>query len=293
MAFPARIEGTFAPVPTAVRPGGEVEQEALQRHLRWLAESSTLDGVVVLGTNGEFPSFSLDERRRVAAAAAAAGTRLRLILGVGSCALPEVLALAAAAASDGYEAVLCPPPYYFAQAPRAGLAEFFARLFDGAAVPVLLYHIPQLTGVPISDALLDAVGDHELLAGVKDSSGDPSELHRLLARFSGRSYLVGSDRLVRSSRVAGGTGSISAAASVAPDLVVAAARDDQAQARLDLVRSLLEQFGLGAAVKALLRRRGLGSYASRPPLLGLEDDPERVAELARRFDELMSDWRSG
>jgi 4-hydroxy-tetrahydrodipicolinate synthase len=282
----APIGGVFAPVPTPVDRHGEFEEQALARHLAGLAEYGA-DGAVVLGTNGEYPSFSLDERRKIAVAAAEASSGLRMILGVGSCAVGEVVAMVREAARHGYDAVLCPPPFYFRTAPLRGLVEFFARVLDAAGVPVLLYHIPQLTGIPIGDELLDVLGDHDRLAGVKDSTGDPSEMRRLLERFNKRSYLVGSDRLVRASRLAGGSGSISAVASVAPRLVAAAAEDDGSQQRLSEVRALLEEFGLGAAVKALLRARGVGTYGSRPPLPGLESDPVRSAELQRRFDDLM------
>lgn len=280
------IGGVFAPVPTPVDLYGELELGALQRHLSWLAGRG-LDGVVVMGTNGEFPSFTLDERRRVAAAAADASSGLRLILGVGSCAVGEVLAMVEEAARFGYEAVLCPPPFYFRGAPLRGLVEFFARVLDASPVPVLLYHIPRLTGTPIENGLLDQLSDHERLAGVKDSTGDLAEMRRLLARFRDASYLVGSDRLVLESRRAGGTGSITAAASVIPALVAKAAADAGSQDLLVKVRELLEEFGLAGAVKALLRDRGIGTYGSRPPVMGIENDPKRSVELVRRFEDLI------
>ena len=279
------IHGAFAPVPTPIGRGGAFDEEALGRHLKWLAESG-LDGAVVLGSNGEFPSFTLEERRRVAAAAAAGRGRLKLVLGVGSCALGEVVEMVGEAARHGYDAVLCPPPFYFRRPSMRGLVEFFGQVLDASAVPVLAYHIPQLTGIPIDDELLDLIGGHPRLGGVKDSTGDPSELRRLVGRSAVRSYLVGSDRLVRAAHEAGGSGSITAAASVVPGLVVEAARSSHGQEVLAQVRGLLEEFGLQAAVKALLRHRGFGHYGSRPPVIGIEDDPGRTAELIRRFAEL-------
>jgi len=285
MSEAGRIGGAYAPVPTPIGRGGAFDEEALGRHLSWLAESG-LDGAVVLGSNGEFPSFTLEERRRVAAAAAAARGRLKLVLGVGSCAVGEVVEMVGEAARHGYDAVLCPPPFYFRRPSMRGLVEFFGQVLDAASVPVLAYHIPQLTGIPIDDELLDLIGGHPRLGGVKDSTGDPSELRRLVGRCGSRSYLVGSDRLVLACREAGGSGSITAAASVVPDLVVEAARSSHGQEALARVRGLLEEFGLQAAVKALLRHRGFGHYGSRPPVIGLEDDPGRTAELIRRFAEL-------
>jgi dihydrodipicolinate synthase/N-acetylneuraminate lyase len=93
--------------------------------------------------------------------------------------------------------------------------------------------------------------------------------------------MVGHDRLLSAALAAGASGSITAAASVVPELVAATARDPGRQPELDVVRELLESFGLGPAVKAILRDRGLGAYRTRPPLLDLDDD--RRTELLGRF----------
>lgn len=268
--------GAYAPIPTPLDAGLRFDAEAQRAHLRWLAGEG-LDGALVLGTNGEFPSLALAERRTVAEAAAAAGSGLALMLCVGSCALPEVLEMVDIGASCGYGSVLCPPPFYFRSAPVRGLADFFLEVLERSRLPVLLYHIPQVNGVPISNELLELIGEHPRLAGVKDSSESESERLRLSRRFAERAYLVGTDRLVEANRRAGGAGSISAAASVAPGLVASVQRGTAEQPELDRVRALLEKYGLGPSVKAILRRSGLGDYATRPPLLGL--DPEREETL--------------
>ncbi len=264
------ISGAIAPVPTPLDDALAFDQNAQATHLKWLA-SEGLNGALILGTNGEFPSFSLNERRAVAEAAAAADSGLDLILGVGSCSLPEVLVMVDLASSLGYRAVLCPPPFYFRSAPARGIAAFFLEVLERASLPVLLYHIPQVTGVAISDEVLDLLGGHESLIGVKDSTGDPDELLRLTQRFSAGCYLVGNDRLVTACVEASGSGSISAAASVAPALVCAVQRGEARQSDLDRVRSLLEEYGLGPSVKYLLRRFGFGDFSTRPPLVGLDD----------------------
>ena len=276
--------GTIAALPTPLNDDLRFDPLAQKAHLSWLA-SEGLDGVLVLGTNGEFPSFSLIERIAVAEAAAAAGAGLSLMLGVGSCALPDVITMLGVAADCGYGAVLCPPPFYFRAAPTGGLAAFFREVLDASSVPVLLYHIPQMTGVPIAEEILDRLEGHERLAGVKDSSGDRDELHRLCTRFHDRAYIVGSDRLVTACLKAGGGGSITAAASVNPRLVRAVFRGAAPQDQLDALRRLLENYGLGPSVKAILRRAGLGEYATRPPLLGL--DPSREEALWKAYCRLV------
>ena len=268
------INGAFAPIPTPLDAALAFDKKAQATHLKWLA-SEGLEGALILGSNGEFPSFSLGERREIAEAAAAADSGLELILGVGSCALPEVLAMVDLASSLSYKAVLCPPPFYFRSAPVEGIARFFREILERSSLPVLLYHIPQVTGVPFSDELLNLLGSHWSLAGVKDSSGDPNELIRLSDRFADRCYLVGNDRLVTACIEAGGNGNISAGASVAPGLMCAVRNGDGSQADLSRVRALLEEYGLGPSVKSILRRFGFGEFSTRPPLVGLDDPRER------------------
>lgn len=268
------IAGAFAPVPTPLDASGALELPALGRHLAWLATEG-LDGALILGTNGEFASFSLAERVQVARAAAKNSAGLKLLLNVGANALPEVLELAAVGAECGYAALLCPPPSYFRNAPLAGLVAFFRAVLDASRLPVLLYHIPQVTGIAISEELLAAIGQHAGLRGVKDSSGDEAELARLAARFAGGSYLVGNDKLIAATLAAGGRGSITACASVIPDLVKSIERKPDNQVKLNSVRNLLEKFGLMPAVKAILRRKKFGHYGTRPPMTGLPDEQAR------------------
>ncbi|MEE4272399.1 MAG: dihydrodipicolinate synthase family protein [Thermoanaerobaculales bacterium] len=282
MAYP---RGAYAPIPTPVGDDGLLQPDALERHLSFL-EDGGLTGVLVLGTNGEFPSFDLNERMAVAEAAARFGGGLELMLGIGSCAAAEAAHLVQTAAHFGYGAALLPPPFYFRNAPSAGLTGFFRSVLDAAEIPVLLYHIPQVTGIAISDEILDAVEGHPRFAGVKDSSGVESDLERFTSRLEDRSYLVGHDRLLSVALAAGGSGSITAVASVAPALVVAVGDDPSRQPELDRVRRCLESRGLGPAVKAILRARGVGDYRTRPPLLGLDDDD--AAQLVAEFHELVT-----
>ncbi len=276
-------KGAIAPIPTPVDDEGLLDPTALERHLDFLSNQG-LEGVLVLGTNGEFASFDVNERLAVAEAAARFAGDLSLMLGVGSSALPEVIQLTQAARYFGYDSVLVPPPFYFRSAPTRGLIEFFRTVLDIAEIPVLLYHIPQVTGIAISDEILDAVGEHPRFGGVKDSSGEESEIKRFIVRLGDRSYMVGNDRLLSLARAAGGSGSITASASVVPALVAAAQTDARRQPELDAVRSLLESHGLGPAVKTILRHKGFGSYRTRPPLLDL--DEESASRLIVEFDAL-------
>lgn len=265
--------GSFAPIPTPINSKGEFSPESMAKHLAWL-QGEGLTGALILGSNGEFPSFSIQERKEIAEAAAKNRGNLELIVNVGSCALPEVLELLGHAYENDLDAVMCPPPFYFQSAPEDGLIAFFRQVLDTAKLPVLLYHIPQLTGVPINDLVLTALAGHENFAGVKDSTGELSEMKRLLPHCEGKSYLVGNDKLIAEGYAAGGQGSISAAASVVPDLVASVKDVPEQQVKLNSLRGMLEKFGLSGSVKAILKQKGFGEYSTRPPLTNLSADQE-------------------
>jgi 4-hydroxy-tetrahydrodipicolinate synthase len=112
---------------------------------------------------------------RVVEAAIAAADGMPVIAGTGAAALPDAIALTRHAFAVGADGVLVLPPFYFKRPSDAALAAWYQRLFDAAVAPgarVLLYHIPQLSAVPITDGLLEILmhSHPEIAYGVKDST---------------------------------------------------------------------------------------------------------------------------
>ena len=176
--MPIDLRGVFAPIVTPFRPSdGEVDLPWIAGHVAYL-RAHGCTGVIPCGTNGEAASLSVAERIQVAEAALAAAGDMPVIVGTGAAALPDAVALTRHAFAAGAAAVLVMPPFYFKKPSEAGVAAWFQRLFDAAVPPggrVLLYHIPQTTGVPITDGVLQALlASHgALVYGLKDSTGDP------------------------------------------------------------------------------------------------------------------------
>ena len=178
--MPIDLRGVFAPIVTPFRPSdGEVDLPWIAGHVAYL-RAHGCTGVIPCGTNGEAASLSVAERIQVAEAALAAAGDMPVIVGTGAAALPDAVALTRHAFAAGAAAVLVMPPFYFKKPSDLGVAAWFQRLFDAAVPPggrVLLYHIPQTTGVPITDGVLQALlASHgALVYGLKDSTGDPEE----------------------------------------------------------------------------------------------------------------------
>ena len=176
--MPTDLRGVFAPIVTPFRPSdGEVDLPWIARHLAYL-RAHGCTGVIPCGTNGEAASLSVAERIQVAEATLAAAGDMPVVVGTGAAALPDAVVLTRHAFASGAAAVLVMPPFYFKKPPEVGVVAWFQRLFDAAVPPggrVLLYHIPQITGVPITDGVLQALlASHgAVVYGLKDSYRRP------------------------------------------------------------------------------------------------------------------------
>jgi 4-hydroxy-tetrahydrodipicolinate synthase len=296
------LRGVFAPIVTPFRPAdGAVDLPWLRRHVAYLRDHGCA-GVIPCGTNGEAASLSVAERLAIVEATLAAADGLIVVPGTGASALPDAITLTRHAFAAGATAVLVMPPFYFKRPADAGVIVWFQRLIDAAAPAggrVLLYHIPQTTGVPISDGILHALraSHREALYGIKDSTGDPGQGAHIRATFPWLTYFVGNDHLVGAACQAGGAGSITAGANVFPDLVAAVQRaawegGDVAarQAILTEARSLLESCPLQPATKtALAEVAGLPPTAVRPPQVELT--PEQRAAFIATLRAALPRWR--
>lgn len=141
------------------------------------------DGVVVLGTTGEFPSFSVAERKKIAEVAFKNRNGLNIIVSPGTANFPETLELSLHAQENGADGLLIVPPFYYKHPRLDGLTKYFSLIFEKVRIPINLYHIPFATGIPISLDLMHSLEKYPNLAGIKDSSSDEEEYHKFVAEF--------------------------------------------------------------------------------------------------------------
>ena len=150
---------------------GRFDPGAMKDVLAWFKHNGA-DGVVVLGTSGEFPSFSVAERKLVAETALKNRNGLNVIVGPGTPNISETVELAKHAQDNGADGLLVIPPFYFNNPPVDGLTRYYSMLFDQVRIPINLYHIPGTSEAPISLELLKNLSHYPNLAGIKDSSGN-------------------------------------------------------------------------------------------------------------------------
>src|SRR5215467_6367320 len=157
--------------------------EELYKDLLAYLKANGADGVVVLGTTGEFPSFSVAERKKIAETAFKNRNGLNIIVSPGTANFPETLELSKHAEDNGADGLLVVPPFYYRHPKIDGLTRYFSMLFEQIKIPINLYHIPFATGVPISHELMHAMEKYPNLTGIKDSVSDEKVYHDFVAEF--------------------------------------------------------------------------------------------------------------
>ena len=279
------------PFPTPFDAAESFDAGALRTNLtRWHATGVT--GYVALGSTGE--RVHLDEREYLdvlAAARAFVPTSHLLIAGAGQQSVRHSILEVQRAARAGADAVLVITPHFY-RAPRAqnSLVEYYTAVADSSPVPVILYSVPDLTGVVIAPETIAQLAAHANICGVKDSSSDIVGLAETIRLApAGFAVLTGNGPLLYAALNAGATGAILAAACVTPELAVAIfqavmandhtrARDLQ-RAFTPLARAVTTRFGIGGLKHAL----DLAAYAGgrvRAPLKAPNAEAQReIAEL--------------
>ncbi|MEQ8763469.1 MAG: dihydrodipicolinate synthase family protein [Planctomycetota bacterium] len=281
----------FAPLLTPFQgPDLEVDLDWMSRHLDFLRERG-VDGVLPLGTNGEFPSLSYRERCAILDHVALEKGSLLTIAGGASPSIQETVAIGRRAAERGFDAFLVPPPYYFKGVDDEEVAAAFRYVLDRVEIPVLLYDFPKQCIIEVSEGVLDRLRGHERLRGIKLSLADPEIVRQRCERYPELAMFVGNDHLLAGGLRDGAAGGITALANWVPQVhrrLLAAhasgADTGDAQAELSRWRSVFEAHPMQGALKYALHTAGLPARHVRPPLRDLTET-EKVS-LAAELKEL-------
>ncbi|ACQ79768.1 dihydrodipicolinate synthetase [Beutenbergia cavernae DSM 12333] len=282
--------GVICPIVTPLTDDERLDREVLAAHVR--AVLPHVDGLMALGTTGELPVLDdavADELVDVVLSEVGdAGGQI--VLGVGGAGWARTRRNLRRVA-DGVTHVAVCAPFYYATTP-AGLLDYFRRAADAAAVPVVLYNIPQNTHVPLTVDLVATLAEHENVVGIKDSGPSREYFTELLAlRSPSFTVLRGTDdAAVLEYRAAGADGFVSGLENIEPGLLRAAleAGDDDARAaavaRIGEIAALADgATGLSAIKAAVAILRG-GSPRAARPVPTLEADALR--DLAARLEVL-------
>ena len=284
--------GVYAASLTPQHDDRSINHARLVVHGRWLLDNGC-DGIVLFGTTGEANSFTVTERMAALDAVVEAGLPAhRLLVGTGCCAVPDTVTLTRHAVERGVGGVLVLPPFYYKNVPDEGVLAAFDRVIQAvgeAQLQVYLYHFPQMSTVPFSDAVIERLlsAYPGTVVGMKDSSGDWEHMEHVIEAFPGFRVFAGTERFLLDVLEAGGAGCISATANVTCRLVGEVFARWQSedvrplQHRLIAIRAAIKAYPAIPALKRIMAEQtGRADWLNlRPPLAPLGDD-EAAALLA-------------
>ncbi len=214
-----KLGGIFVPSLTPVKADLSIDVERSVAFSKQLLADGC-HGLCPFGTTSEANSFGLEERMTMLEALVDSGiSPTQLMPGTGTCAIPDTVRLTRHAVELGCAGVLMLPPFYYKGSSDDGLFRAFAEVIERVAddrLRIYLYHIPPVSQVPLSVALVGRLikAYPTAVAGIKDSSGDWNNLNALLTNFPGFGIFTGSEKFLLATLRGGGAGTINAVANL-------------------------------------------------------------------------------
>ena len=289
MPEPTTLNGVFAPLTTPLDSDDRLSLSRLRENLARY-NATKLAGYVATGSTGEAILLSWAETEELwAAVVQEAGPGKVLVAGTAAESTAETIARTRRAGHLGYDfALVRTPHYYKPQMTPDALDGFFRRVADSSPIPILIYSIPQYTGVAVEAGLVGRLADHPNIAGIKDSSGSVERVAEMvLAAGSGLRVLVGSASTFFASLVLGASGGILGLADALPEAcaelyeLTIGERMSEARALQEKLMpasgTLVSHYGV-AGMKYALDRLGYYGGPVREPLRPLEEAARREVD---------------
>lgn len=297
MSHPSLPTGVLAASLTPLSDHHGPDGPALAAHVQRLLQTGC-NAVLLFGTTGEGLSFSVGERTAALDAVLDAGVPPgRLLVGTGALPLPDATTLTAHATEQGVGGVLMMPPFHLPTPTNRGILNAYDHVIQSvgdSSLELYFYHYPELFGVGLRFPIIEELRAQypEIIAGVKDSSGEWDHFESLCTSFPDLQIFPGTERFLAPGLEVGGAGCISATANLTAPIaqaVVQAWTEDEdpapAQSVLTERREALSRFHNIPALKQMMAWRDdrPGWARVRPPLATLE--PRMIDELRTVYDD--------
>ncbi|KAI8979812.1 hypothetical protein BDF20DRAFT_819218 [Mycotypha africana] len=292
--------GVFVPVPTFFDEYEDLDLEALDKHINFLARSG-IAGIVVLGSMGEAVSLTEDERKQVIQQCIVSvkkyNPQLKVIAGTSSQSARVTVAYIkdAAEAGAGFALVL-PPSFYKGNITEDALCQFYTAVADESPIPIVVYNYPGVCqGLDLSVKVLVKITKHKNIVGVKGTDGNVGKMANLVQQTNPKevTLLAGSVDFFLPELLYGVVGLIPGAGNVFPTLCVKVQKFFEAgmlNEAIALQKKLVEAddalcrwYGVPGAKSFIQSRLGYGQGICRNPLQKISEI--HAAEIEEAVDE--------
>jgi dihydrodipicolinate synthase/N-acetylneuraminate lyase len=258
-----------------------------------------IHGILALGSTGEFPHFTVDERKRLLVALAEVAAPLPVLANITDIRPKAAIELGRFARELGLPAVALMPPVFYPVS-QADMLAYFLHIAEAVQLPVMLYNFPELTGKRIDPATVAAFADRAEMCAVKQSGGEFAYHETLvdLGREKGFSVMSGADTRLPEVFGLGADGCIGGMVNMVPDLMVHLYRvcvervpgDAMiAAGRMRAVGTVLDQLTFPLNVGAGLEARGL--HPGEPKAIVSPESRDIYGRIVQALRALFEEWQ--
>lgn len=247
------------------------------------------DAIVILGTTGEPSTMTEEEKEGVIRYTVDNFKgRIKIIAGTGGNDTRRAVALSKRAEELGVDGIIAVTPYYN-KCTQDGLRLYYKTICECVQIPVIAYNVPPRTGVNILPETAERLAEIPNLAGIKEASGNMTQVVEIMRRIRGRANLYsGEDALNLPVLAIGGAGCVSVTSNIAPSLVkkmytcAKQNRLDEAIEIHDFLLPLTNACFLEVnpiPIKAAYNMLGFNAGVPRPPLTELSQENKAKLQI--------------
>ncbi len=261
-----KLSGVIPPITTPFQKGILALDKLKENFNKW--NKTGLSGYLILGSNGEAVFLNEKEKLKVMEMSRESIPRSKvMIVGTGAESTQETIRFNRLAEKTGADFSLIVTPSYFkgSMKPQA-LYDHFVAVAESSRIGILLYNVPQFTGINMDPDLVAKLSYHPNIVGIKDSSGNIGQLNEIIhLSKEGFSVFVGSAPVFFPALCIGAAGGILAVANVVPEVCVKIQKLFQ-QGKMDEARRWQNQ--LTPLAKAVTMKYGIGGLKTAMDLAG-------------------------
>lgn len=175
------FNGIYTPIVTPFDKDERIDYTRLDHNLeKW--GKTDLDGIVVLGSNGEFAYLSDSEKAELVNHVIGNFNReKKIIVGASSESTLETINYCEKYSKIGADAALILPPHYYKGSMKESiLHKYYEDVADKSPIPLMIYNMPGNTGINLSSSLVARLSHHENIVGIKDTSGNIVQISEIV-----------------------------------------------------------------------------------------------------------------
>lgn len=209
--------GLMPPMITAFDKKGEIDKRGIRNIVKHL-EDGGVDGLIPCGSTGEFPTLSLDERKKVIETVIEEADEETLIYaGTHHLHTDKAIELSKFAENKGADGLFVLPPYYISL-PKEGIRSYYERISKETEIPIMLYHNPNFSGIELPPDFISEMYEENLINSVKEAHGPAWRIHDEIAQTDENfQVLYGHDQNGFEALAAGADGWVCGLANLIPE----------------------------------------------------------------------------